>query len=272
MHFLGIFIYLSACYWLVWDKVHQLNLWFVIRLTNVIHERSLILRHIGQLDFLFLDNLSQMILNDILMFVLKCWTLLALKVRFFLTFHLLDHNIAGRCLLPQGFLLVRLIGLCIEADHAQWVLLVRVIECASLRYACRVLVHCHSTHAQARSHHSAEVTDAGGWSSKSIRHVSSFRPDRAVMQIVAEPLTPSKLTCLNLLVCLAPTGLSSLLLSRVDGHAERVLKSYHEAFRLQMRLSETIMAHTTLHQTMGCFFSILLAQVDCARWRSLTLL
>ena len=39
-----------------------------------------------------------------------------------------------------------------------------------------------------------------------------------------------------------------------------------------MRLSETIVAHTTLRQTMGCFFSILLAQVDCTRWRSLALL
>ena len=232
MHFLWLCIYLNTCDWLVWDKVHQLHLWFVIRLTNILHERGLILRHVCQLDFLFLHNLTQVILDDILMLVLKGWTLLPLKVRFFFAFHLLHHNITGRCLLPQGFLLVRLIGLCIEADHAQWVLLVRVIECASLRYACRVLVHCHPTHAQARSHHSAEVTYARWWSPKSVWHVSSFRTDRAIMQIVAKPLAPSKFTCLDLLVCLAPAGLSILLLGRVDGHTERVLKSYHEAFRL----------------------------------------
>lgn len=166
------------------------------------------------------------------MLVLKGWTLLPLKVRFFLAFHLLHHNIAGRCLWLQGFLLARLIGLCKEADHAQWVFLVRMIDCASLRYACSVLVHCHSTHAQTRTHHSAEVTHARWRSPKPVWYVSSFWADRAIMLIAAEPLAPSKFTCLDLLVCLAPAGLSILLLGRVNGHTERVLKSYYEPFRL----------------------------------------
>ena len=94
------------------------------------------------------------------MLVLKGWTHLPLKVRFLLAVHLLQYDIVGRYLLAQGFLLDGLIGLCIKADHAQWVFLMRVSESASLNHACRLLVHCHSTHAQARAHHSAEVTHA----------------------------------------------------------------------------------------------------------------
>ena len=67
------------------------------------------------------------------------------------------------------------------------------------------------------------------------------------MEEVVKSLTPSQITCLNLLSGLAPTTFSIFFLSRVDSHTEGVLESDDQLFgMLNLRDGESILAYVAL--------------------------